>query len=200
MALVWALSKGIVDAHKGEIKVESVLGEGSCFKIQLLLGNGHFTAEELEYEQTVVHSLDWEEEGILIAEEILPDNTALENDDPLEEEKEGLPSILIVEDDEEMLDMLVGIFSPTYTVHKAMNGQIGFDMACQLHPNLIVSDVMMPVMSGSELCSKIKNSLELSYIPVVLLTAQSSVDYTIEGYMSMVLMIISQNRLMSRYC
>lgn len=179
-----AFTKGIVDAHKGEIKVESVLGEGSCFKIQLLLGNGHFTAEELEYEQTVVHSLDWEEEGILIAEEILPDNTALENDDPLEEEKEGLPSILIVEDDEEMLDMLVGIFSPTYTVHKAMNGQIGFDMACQLHPNLIVSDVMMPVMSGSELCSKIKNSLELSYIPVVLLTAQSSVDYTIEGYMS----------------
>ncbi len=55
-------------------------------------------------------------------------------------------------------------------------------MAQQLHPDLVVSDVMMPVMSGKEMCYKIKNCLELAYIPVVLLTAQSSVDYEIEGY------------------
>lgn len=178
-----AFTKGIVDAHKGEIKVESVLGEGSCFKIQLLLGNGHFTAEELDYERTVAHSLDWEAD-IPATEGRWLNYIADDSEEAQEEEKEGLPSILIVEDDEEMLDMLSGIFSPTYTVHTAVNGQMGFEMASQLHPDLIVSDVMMPVMSGSELCSKIKNSLELSYIPVVLLTAQSSVEYTIEGYMS----------------
>ena len=60
---------------------------------------------------------------------------------------------------------------------------MGFELAQQLQPDLVVSDVMMPVMSGKEMCYKIKNSLELAYIPVVLLTAQSSIDYTIEGYM-----------------
>lgn len=177
-----AFTKAIVEAHKGEIKVESVPGEGSCFKLQLWVGNGHFTQEELQYEQSAIHSLDWEE-GVPVREHSLSDATAVE-DDAAEEEQEGLPSILIVEDDEEMLDMLVGIFSPTYTVYTATNGQIGMEMACKLHPDLIVSDVMMPVMSGSELCSKIKNSVELADIPVVLLTAQTSVDYTIEGYMS----------------
>lgn len=178
-----AFTKAIVEAHKGEIKVESVAGEGSCFKLQLLAGNGHFTQEELQYEQSAIHSLDWEE-GLLVKEQNLPDNNPTVADEVTEEEKEGLPSILIVEDDEEMLDMLVGIFSSTYTVYTATNGQMGMEVACRLHPNLIVSDVMMPVMSGSELCSKIKNSIELADIPVVLLTAQSSVDYTIEGYMS----------------
>lgn len=60
---------------------------------------------------------------------------------------------------------------------------MGFELAQQLQPDLVVSDVMMPVMSGKEMCFKIKNSLELAYIPVILLTAQSSVNYTIEGYM-----------------
>ena len=79
--------------------------------------------------------------------------------------------------------MLEGIFSSSYIVYKASNGQMGFELAQQLQPDLVVSDVMMPVMSGKEMCYKIKNSLELAYIPVVLLTAQSSIDYTIEGYM-----------------
>lgn len=60
---------------------------------------------------------------------------------------------------------------------------MGLEMAKEFHPDLIVSDVMMPVMSGKEMCYKIKNNLELAYIPVVLLTAQASEDYTIEGYM-----------------
>ena len=79
--------------------------------------------------------------------------------------------------------MLNSLFSSAYTVYKANDGQKGFEMAQQLHPDLVVSDVMMPVMSGKELCYKIKNCLELAYTPVILLTAQASVDYTIEGYM-----------------
>ncbi len=56
-------------------------------------------------------------------------------------------------------------------------------MTYQIHPDIVLSDVMMPEMSGKEMCFKIKNSVELSHIPVVLLTAQTSVEYTIEGYM-----------------
>ncbi len=179
-----ALTKGIVEAHKGDITVESVLEKGSSFKIQLLLGNEHFTKEELEHEKVIVLAPDWE---ALVTDgfEPLPEEKAEEDDNEavLEKEESGKPRILLVEDDEGVLDMLEGIFLPTYIVYKATNGQMGFEQAQQLQPDLVVSDVMMPVMSGKEMCYKIKNSLELAYIPVVLLTAQSSIDYTIEGYM-----------------
>ena len=180
-----AFTKGIIEAHKGEIKVESVLGEGSCFKVQLLLGNGHFTSGELEHEQIIASSSGWKE--VPVMEEFTSDKHIVEGEvnsgEEVEEEKEGKSRILLVEDDEDVLNMLENIFSPTYIVYKAKNGQIGFDMACQLQPDIVVSDVMMPVMSGKDMCYKIKNCLELAYIPVVLLTAQASEDYTIEGFM-----------------
>lgn len=176
-----ALIKGIVDAHKGEIKVDSTLGEGSVFRIYLPIGNVQFTQEELEYEKAVKSYSDHKN---MLMDEIALLNDAMEKDEPeIAEDKTGMPRVLLVEDDEEVLEMLVNIFSPTYTVYKATNGQVGFEMAQQWHPDIVVSDVMMPVMSGKEMCYKIKNCLELAYMPVVLLTAQTSEDCTIEGYM-----------------
>ncbi|MFR9263309.1 MAG: response regulator, partial [Bacteroides cellulosilyticus] len=120
----------------------------------------------------------------MLMDEIALLNDAMEKDEPeIIEDKTGMPRVLLVEDDEEVLEMLVNIFSPTYTVYKATNGQVGFEMTQQWHPDIVVSDVMMPVMSGKEMCYKIKNCLELAYMPVVLLTAQTSEDCTIEGYM-----------------
>lgn len=177
-----ALTKGVIEAHKGDITVESVLEEGSCFKMHLPLGNSHFSKEELEHEKVVIPAPDWE--GIISdVPEPLPEINPKEDSDEIKLEESAKPRVLLVEDDESVLDMLEDIFSPSYIVYKAANGQIGFDMTRQLQPDLVVSDVMMPVMSGKEMCYKIKNSLELAYIPVILLTAQSSVDYTIEGYM-----------------
>ena len=172
-----ALTKGIVDSHKGDITVESTLGEGSIFKVQLLTGNSHFDQSELEHEKITVSISSDLKEMIMAEEAILP------SDVEETEDSGDKPSILIVDDDDEILEMLDSIFAPTYVVHKATNGEMGFETALQIHPDLIISDVMMPVMTGKEMCYKIKNCLELAYIPVVLLTAQSSVDYEIEGYM-----------------
>lgn len=178
-----ALTKGIVETHKGHMEMNSEVDKGSVFKIYIPLGNKHFTQEELEHEKIGFTVSGLESQALIDVEYEAPSREEeTELADGAAEVKDK-PTILLVEDDQDILDMLEQIFSPTYHVHKATNGQEGFDMACQLQPDIILSDVMMPVMSGKDLCYKIKNSIELSYIPVVLLTAQSSVEHMVEGYM-----------------
>lgn len=178
-----ALTKGIVETHKGHMEMNSEVDKGSVFKIYIPLGNKHFTQEELEHEKIGFTVSGLESQALIDVEyEAQSRDEETELTDSATEVKDK-PTILLVEDDLDILDMLEQIFSPTYHVRKATNGQEGFDMACQLQPDIILSDVMMPVMSGKDLCYKIKNSIELSYIPVVLLTAQSSVEHMVEGYM-----------------
>ena len=90
-------------------------------------------------------------------------------------DEEDKPTILLVDDNTELLSMLEDIFLPMYNVYTACNGREGLEMAQQIQPDLIVSDVIMPEMSGKDLCYKIKTNVELSHISVVLLTAQTSV-------------------------
>ena len=182
-----AFTKAMIEAHKGTIKVESVWNEGSCFKIELLTGNSHFTKEELEHGRNILSSFDWTD--VLKVEDLLlqEKQTDLVSSDIVKKESEteleGKPVILLVEDIEEVMELLVSIFSSVYIVYKADNGQAGYEQALNIHPDIVVSDVMMPVMSGKEMCYKIKNCLELAYVPVVLLTAQTSDEHIIEGYM-----------------
>lgn len=161
-----ALTKGIVELHKGHIDVESVLGKGSLFTVTLLLGRDHFSTEEIQSEEVGKSSIIQEEDNKVEISTLDQKYT-----------------ILIVEDNEEILTMLVDMFSPLYQVHIAHNGREGLQQVKLLHPDIVLSDVMMPEMSGKEMCYKIKNSVELSHIPVVLLTAQTSIEQTIEGYM-----------------
>ena len=171
-----ALTKSIVELHKGSIHVESTLNEGSCFTIKLLTGKEHFSAEELQADNATT---------------CITDVTLIPLDVPFcgEDMEETIapvqnrPSILIVEDNLEISDMLKEIFCPIYDVFTAKDGKEGLDQAYQIQPDIILSDVMMPEMSGKEMCYKIKNSIDLSHIPVVLLTAQTSIEFTIEGYM-----------------
>ena len=172
-----ALSKEIVVAHEGEIDVAGGPGKGSIFSLKLRLGNNHFSPEELEHDRQV-YSID--ENYLLgakneVEERPLPDGQT--------QDKGKMPVVLIVDDDKEMLELLEQIFSPYYVVHRATDGQKGFAMTAELLPDLVISDVMMPEMSGKELCRRIKTSFELCYIPVVLLTAMDSLEQKVMGYM-----------------
>lgn len=174
-----ALAKGIMTMHHGTIDVESEIGKGAKFTLSLPLGNRHFSDEEMA-------STEGRESAILPEIASLPFYST-----PIEEavtnaefsEEENKPVILLVEDHEELLLMLKEIFSPMYEVYIAYNGREGWEMVQQIQPDLIVSDVMMPEMSGKELCYRIKTNVELSHISVVLLTAQTSVEYAVEGFM-----------------
>lgn len=179
-----ALTKGIVELHKGTVTVESSPGEGSTFTIALPLGSRHFSEEELSRTSDV--TADTPEEKHLLTEPSAidldePEETT--DDRPATGEETDLPAVLIIEDNDELLELLKEIFKPLYRVYTARNGKEGLEQIRHTQPDLVLSDVMMPEMTGKELCYKIKNSVELAHIPVVLLTAQTSTAQMVEGYM-----------------
>lgn len=176
-----ALAKGIMNMHHGKIEVESTVGEGTKFILSLPLGNRHFSDEEMAVtegrESLIIPETSVSSYGQLMAEEIK------ESESQKNIDEEDKPTILLVDDNTELLSMLEDIFLPMYNVYTACNGREGLEMAQQIQPDLIVSDVIMPEMSGKDLCYKIKTNVELSHISVVLLTAQTSVEYVVEGLM-----------------
>ncbi len=91
------------------------------------------------------------------------------------------PRILLVEDNEDFLSFLDECLNGDYSISKAANGAEALSVLQQQDINLVISDIMMPVMDGLELCRKIKTDIALSHIPVVLLTARSTEEHRIEG-------------------
>lgn len=91
------------------------------------------------------------------------------------------PVILLVDDNAEILDFLSEDLSEKYTVFKALNGQEALDLLLQEPVQLLISDIMMPVMDGYQLCRNIKSNFEYSHIPVILLTAKNTLQSKIEG-------------------
>lgn len=174
------LTKSIVEAHHGVITAESRPGYGSIFIVRLRKGDKHFREDSsavLSEEQTCDIQPDTMPDSFFIkgtdeAENALPPAPATD---------EKLPLILIVEDNEELLQVLSAIFSPMYNVILAHDGAEGLQKAVNEKPDLILSDVMMPVMSGTEMCLRIKSNLDTCHIPVVLLTALNSNEQNMEG-------------------
>lgn len=172
-----ALTKSIVAKHQGDIHVESEIGKGSTFIVRLPKEKEDFVADK------DIIFLDHVEEKSFIPES-LPINV-----DP-EAEPEDTPDInpdktkhtlLIVEDNEDLLKVLQQLFSPFYKVLIGRNGKEGLELAISEKPTLIISDVMMPEMTGTEMCLQIKNDIDLCHIPVILLTALNTNEQNIQG-------------------
>jgi signal transduction histidine kinase/ligand-binding sensor domain-containing protein/CheY-like chemotaxis protein/AraC-like DNA-binding protein len=174
-----ALSKNIVTLHHGTIAVMSELGYGSIFTVTLRKGKAHFEQDS----NSVL--LDKPDEP-MIQKGSLPDVSPWDEAEESEDTFTGIErkkqyTVLLVEDNDELLQILNNLFTPLYKVVLAHDGEEGLRMAHTANPDLIVSDVMMPLMSGIEMCSKIKNSIELCHIPVVLLTALDAIEHNMEG-------------------
>lgn len=172
-----ALTKGIIELHHGSIEVFSELHEGSTFCIHLKCGCSHFNADELNTEKN-----ENTIENTFLIDQIPQsnqENENVENCDNINNSSER--KILIVEDNESILNMLIEIFRPFYTVFTAIDGEEGWNKVQSILPDIIISDVIMPKMSGIELCRLIKEDMNTSHIPVILLTARNSIENTIEG-------------------
>jgi signal transduction histidine kinase/ligand-binding sensor domain-containing protein/DNA-binding response OmpR family regulator len=170
-----ALTKNILETHSAEIHVESQPQLGSCFAVTLKKGSAHFAEEQIAKIEDVdrnsqvqqIHDLDAEFMHEIISLQVV--------------DKVPEYSILIVEDNDELRAMLQNIFEPIYTIYTAVDGEEGLALTIQHQPDIVLSDLMMPKMSGSEMCMKIKNNFAVCHIPVVLLTAQTSIENNIEG-------------------
>jgi DNA-binding response OmpR family regulator len=106
-------------------------------------------------------------------------NEVIETDSPVSDA--GKPVILVVEDHNDVARLVGKVFEDKYAVHYAADGEQGLSLANELTPNLIITDVKMPIMDGCELCRKIRASKELSHIPVIMLSARNSKEDRIRG-------------------
>lgn len=146
----------LVNLHKGKISFRSKVGEGTEFLLSF----------PLVYEKTVNYRLD--SENALIEEEQKAISTATNR-------------ILIVEDDPEMSRYIEMSLSDKYQVKVRSNGKEALDIVDSFSPHLILSDVLMPEMTGFELCEKLKSNIKTSHIPVVLLTGLTDTKSVVEG-------------------
>lgn len=171
-----SLTKSIIELHHGKIQVESTPGYGSIFIVLLPKDRTHFKEEECQFV---------EPDNETIRNEILPESIIKELPESTSElsfaDTDTTYTVLLVDDNEELLQILNSLFSPVYKVLLAHNGKEGLEIARNERPDIIISDIMMPEMSGTEMCLKIKNDFDICHIPVILLTALSSTEQSIEG-------------------
>lgn len=174
-----ALTKSIIEKHHGEICLDSQVGKGSVFTVKLPLGNaGYIHDKHVHFEESEKETdLKETDTDVHIGICTVTDEESFQN----EEGESKKYTVLIVEDNEELIQVLCELFLPFYRVIMAGNGKEGLDKAYEYKPDLIISDIMMPEMSGTEMCLKIKNNIDLCHIPVILLTALNSVEQNIEG-------------------
>jgi signal transduction histidine kinase/DNA-binding response OmpR family regulator len=171
-----ALTKGLVEIHRGTINVTSIEDRGSSFTVQLPIDRSCFAPKELVGEEPR-DSLP----GPGMPE---PVSALLEPGGSSESRQQvmsGLPLILIVEDDLDMRRHLCENLKGSFSVYEASDGEIGLTIARDIIPDLVISDVSMPVMDGIQLCRNLKNDERTSHIPVLLLTARATQETKMAG-------------------
>ncbi|RNL84108.1 response regulator [Sinomicrobium pectinilyticum] len=168
-----SIVKEFIEIHGGTIRVESEVGKGSAFILELPLqeleadSNCKLTGVDCKDPETVVPYRNHEDIAY-------PDPFPAVDSSPKSR-------ILIIEDNEDFLFYLKDGLSPYFQVEVAKNGKEGWQKALSVLPDLIVSDVMMPVMNGVELCQKVRKDSRTKHIPFVLLTAQDSERHQLNG-------------------
>ena len=178
-----SLTKSLIELHKGSISVSSELYKGSIFTLNLPLDENAYSEEEKAdkalLDRTLPRALsaaNFEESN----EEVGANKTVNEN----VEFDANKSTILYVDDNTELRENIADYFSGAYNIYTAENGKIGVEMAHKLQPDVIISDVVMPVMNGLDLCITIKDDVNTSHIPIILLTAQGDMDRQFQGVKS----------------
>jgi DNA-binding response OmpR family regulator len=151
------LVKEYVELHQGRVSVESEVGAGTVFRLEIPMTLGSVSAEKKE-------------------------TTGMLEESVAKPMQKSAKTLLVVEDNEDLRHFLVTELGKAYQVLEAQNGVEAEKLVVAELPDLVVSDVMMPLMDGLELCRRIKSDLRTSHIPVVLLTAKVSEEHKLNGF------------------
>lgn len=169
-----ALTKELIHLMKGEIQVESEIGKGATFSLSI-------PVENTIANSTLAASTQDELATSLAAKEIkglktggLEKNSAISND-------ENQDHLLIIEDNYDVVQYLIALIGDTYLITVAKNGKEGIERAISEIPDVIISDVMMPIKDGFEVCDTLKNDERTSHIPIILLTAKVDIEAKMDG-------------------
>ncbi|MDZ8257234.1 response regulator [Nostoc sp. ChiQUE01b] len=184
-----ALVKELVELHGGQVTVESVYGEGTTFSLWLVTGNAHLPAQQVLETST---ELNTSRASVELADLELVESTTDNIEDitinlsPSVDTKDlalkTQHSILVVDDNPDLRTYVSEIFRRNgYHVQTARNGHEGHSKAKEIIPSLIVTDLMMPLVSGLEMIQMIRNEETLKGTPIILLTAKVDEETRIEG-------------------
>ena len=183
-----SLVKELVEMHKATISVDSRLGEGSCFKVDFLKGKEHYNSSVEFILEDSVAPLSMER-IVDIANSSLQTEAAIVDAPDLKvsaakeeaEESSSKELMLLVEDNQELRSFLRSIFASTYRVVEASEGMEGWSKALKYLPDIIISDVMMPEKDGIEMTRELRADMTTSHIPIILLTAKTTIESKLEG-------------------
>lgn len=170
-----SIVKSIVENHEGKIMVTSQKGRGT--KMLVTLPTILVESEMNTLEQTPLKETDFKqfEEEIQLFDE--------EEAMILSQVSEGANrKMLIVEDNDEIKSYLKENFAKDYDISIASDGVVGLNIAINEVPDVIISDIAMPLMDGLEMCKKLKSNIITSHIPIILLTARTSIDFKMNGF------------------
>ncbi len=171
-----ALTKSLVESHHGTITVSREENQFTRFTVRLLKGHNHFGQSQLTGH---THDVEKIEQYTRLSVETLMDRQgAIEQVlRPLEDQHK----LLIVEDNPDVRAYIKSIFQGNFIVLEAEDGKEGLSLALEEIPDAIISDIMMPVMDGISMTRKLKSNVRTSHIPVILLTARTSLIFRVEG-------------------
>ncbi|SCD21470.1 Hypothetical protein PSM36_2674 [Proteiniphilum saccharofermentans] len=168
-----ALSKELITLHHGRIEVESIQNEGSAFTVVLPLGKEHFKESEVEFYMNDIIETDF-----ALQTNGFPDTT---NENEYTDDRSDLPNILIVEDNKSLCDFLRLQLEDSFNVHVAYDGEEGLKKVHLYYPDIVITDQMMPNVSGLELLKHIRDDFQISHIPVIILTAKDDDETQIKS-------------------
>ncbi|KJD34748.1 hypothetical protein PK35_03095 [Tamlana nanhaiensis] len=162
--------KELVNCHKGAISVKSELKKGTCFIITLPINKKYYPEVTFEKENVIVNDSNFYEQKI-----------EFNNNEIDENDVKKSKSILIIDDNNDIRDYLKSKFSKHFSVLTAENGKVGLDVAIKKLPDIIICDLMMPVLDGLNTVKLLRENFNTCHIPIILLTANASEYKKIEG-------------------
>ena len=168
-----AIVKAFTELHHGEVSATSIEGKGSTFTIHIpVRQKGEVTNQSTEKIEQLVEPSSAEE---------VP-NQARHIDELIQPYQTDKPEVLIIDDNVDIRTYLRSVLSEKYNVSEAADGKVGLELARKIVPDIVLSDIMMPVMDGLAFCQQLKTDKAISHIPVILLTARSLDEQRAEGY------------------